>query len=90
MKLDSRKLLFKDEKVRAAWLGKSHQTSGGVWMRVGKRGSGLESVSYSQALEVAICYGWIDNQKRVENQRTWLQKFLLCSENSRKSIARKR
>ena len=61
------KLLFKDEKAWAAWLEKNHQSSVGVWMRVAKKGSGLESVSYPEALEVAICYGWIDGQKRPEN-----------------------
>jgi len=68
--------LFKDEKVWAAWLEKNHQTSAGVWMRVAKKRSGLDSVSYPEALEVAICYGWIDGQKRPENERTWLQRFL--------------
>ena len=76
------KLLFKDEKAWAAWLQKNHQTSTGVWMRVAKKDSGLESVSYPEALEVAICYGWIDGQKRPENERTWLQKFLPRSEKS--------
>jgi uncharacterized protein YdeI (YjbR/CyaY-like superfamily) len=76
------KLLFKDEKAWAAWLEKNHQTSAGVWMKVAKKASGVESVSYPEALEVAICYGWIDGQKRPENERTWLQKFLPRAEKS--------
>src|SRR5215472_4530021 len=75
-------LLFKDEKSWAVWLEKHDHSSAGVWMRVAKKGSGLESVSYPEALEVAICYGWIDGQKQTENERTWLQKFLPRSEKS--------
>ena len=41
-----------------------------------KKGSGLQSVSYKDALEVALCYGWIDGQKKPENAQTWLQRFL--------------
>ena len=76
------KLLFKDEKTWAAWLENNHQTSAGIWLKLAKKGSGLESVSYPEALAVAICYGWIDGQKRPENERTWLQKFLPRSERS--------
>jgi uncharacterized protein YdeI (YjbR/CyaY-like superfamily) len=45
-------------------------------LRLAKKGSGLRSVSYSEALEVALCYGWIDGQKRGESQQAWLQRFL--------------
>ncbi|HSS98580.1 MAG TPA: YdeI/OmpD-associated family protein, partial [Terriglobales bacterium] len=47
----------------------------GLWLRVAKKDSGLRSVNYKEALEVALCYGWIDGQKRPENEQTWLQKF---------------
>ena len=45
-------------------------------MRFAKKDSGLRSVTYKQALECAICYGWIDGQKRSESETTWLQKFV--------------
>ena len=69
------KLLFKDEKAWAAWLEKNHQTSAGVWMKVAKKASGVESVSYPEALEVAICYGWIDGQVRRRDEGSYLQRF---------------
>jgi uncharacterized protein YdeI (YjbR/CyaY-like superfamily) len=47
-----------------------------LWLRLAKKGSGLKSVSYSEALEIALCYGWIDGQKKVESEQAWLQRFL--------------
>jgi len=68
--------LFKSEQDWAAWLEKNHGKSIGLWLRIAKKDSGLQSVSYKEALEAAICYGWIDGQKRPESDRAWLQKFL--------------
>ena len=45
-------------------------------MRLAKKESSLQSLTYGEALEVAICYGWIDGQKRGESQQAWLQRFL--------------
>jgi uncharacterized protein YdeI (YjbR/CyaY-like superfamily) len=75
--------LFKSKQDWAAWLEKNHRKSTGLWLRLAKKDSGLRSVSYKEALEVALCYGWIDGQKRPENEQTWLQRFL---PRSRKSI----
>jgi uncharacterized protein YdeI (YjbR/CyaY-like superfamily) len=47
-----------------------------------KKGSGLRSVTYGEALEIALCYGWIDGQKRGESEQTWLQRFLPRTEKS--------
>lgn len=47
----------------------------GAWLRIAKRDSGLTSVSYDEALEVALCHGWIDGQKAGGDARTWLQRF---------------
>ena len=44
-------------------------------MRLAKKNSGLRSVTYAEALEIALCYGWIDGHKRPEDEQTWLQKF---------------
>jgi uncharacterized protein YdeI (YjbR/CyaY-like superfamily) len=58
------------------WLDKNHAKSSGVWLRLAKKDSGLESVSRNEALDVALCYGWIDGQvKKDGDERTWLQKF---------------
>jgi len=59
-----------------AWLAGNHRSSQGVWLRLGKKGSGLRSVTYAEALEAALCYGWIDGQKLSESDQAWLQKFL--------------
>src|SRR5678815_5757552 len=49
--------------------------SAGVWMQIAKKASGLSSATYQEALDVALCYGWIDGQKRPFDERTWLQRF---------------
>ena len=67
--------LFKSKEDWAAWLGKHHRKSNGLWLRLAKKGSPFESVSYKEALEVALCYGWIDGQKRPESDQAWLQRF---------------
>jgi uncharacterized protein YdeI (YjbR/CyaY-like superfamily) len=57
------------------WLTRHHRTSTGVWLRIAKRDSGRASVTYAEALDTALCFGWIDGQKRPGDARTWLQKF---------------
>src|ERR1700758_3866552 len=68
--------LFAAQKDWAAWLAKNHRTSKGLWLRLAKRDSGMRSVTYHEALEIALCYGWIDGQKRGESEQAWLQRFL--------------
>jgi uncharacterized protein YdeI (YjbR/CyaY-like superfamily) len=58
-----------------AWLEEHHTTWDGLWLKIAKQGSGLETVSYAQALEVALCYGWIDGQKASFDDHYWLQRF---------------
>ncbi len=67
--------LFQSANEWADWLENSHQTSTGLWLRLAKKGSSLQSITYKDALEVALCYGWIDGQKRPESDSTWLQRF---------------
>ena len=57
------------------WLSRWHERSSGVWLALAKRGSGLVTVSHSDALDVALCFGWIDGQKRALDDRLWLQRF---------------
>ena len=68
-------LLFRRQKDWETWLDANHATSSGVWLRLAKKGSAIESVSYGEALEVALCYGWIDAQKKGESEQAWLQRF---------------
>lgn len=58
-----------------AWVEKDGADSDGVWLKIAKKGSGVESVSYAEALEVALCFGWIDSQKRGFDERHFLQRF---------------
>jgi len=67
--------LFKSKEDWDSWLDKNHRKSSGLWLRLAKKDSGLKSITYKEALEVALCHGWIDGQKRPENEQTWLQKF---------------
>jgi uncharacterized protein YdeI (YjbR/CyaY-like superfamily) len=73
---DSEIMLFPSKQDWTAWLHKNHRKSAGLWLRIAKKGSGLESVSYREALEIALCYGWIDGQKRPESEEAWLQRFV--------------
>jgi uncharacterized protein YdeI (YjbR/CyaY-like superfamily) len=57
------------------WLDKHHASSDGLWLKVAKKGSGIETVSYTEALDVALCYGWIDGQKGRFDDDYWLQRF---------------
>lgn len=58
-----------------AWLEHNHAAARGVWLRFAKKASALTSVTYEQAVEVALCYGWIDGQSRGLDADSWLQKF---------------
>ncbi|MGB8583181.1 MAG: YdeI/OmpD-associated family protein [Candidatus Sulfotelmatobacter sp.] len=67
---------FSSQRQWEAWLETNHRKSDGVWLRLAKKGSALSSVSYSEALESALCYGWIDGQKRPDSEQAWLQRFV--------------
>ena len=67
---------FTSQAAWAAWLEKNHRQSEGLWLRLAKKESGVRSVSYAEALEIALCYGWIDGQKRGESDEAWLQRFV--------------
>ena len=58
-----------------SWLAKNHPESNGVWLKIAKKGKGVTSVNYAEALDVAICYGWIDGQKQKFDDQFFLQKF---------------
>ena len=67
--------LFKTPAAWEEWLERNHAKSVGVWMQIAKKGSGLRSATYQEALDVALCFGWIDGQKQPYDERTWLQRF---------------
>jgi uncharacterized protein YdeI (YjbR/CyaY-like superfamily) len=68
-------LPFVNKKKWADWLNKQHDKSAGVWLKIAKKDTGIASVSYEEALDVALCYGWIDGQKKAFDDQYWLQKF---------------
>jgi len=67
--------LFKSAKVFEAWLKKNHATSEGLWLKIAKRGSNEPSVTYPEAVEIALCWGWIDGQKKSLDDQHYLQRF---------------
>ena len=68
-------LPFASKKKWTDWLAKQHDKSPGVWLKIAKRDSGIASVTYDEAVESALCYGWIDGQKKGFDDKYWLQKF---------------
>ena len=72
---DQPTLEFASQDAWEAWLAEHHDTSPGAWLKIAKAGSDHTTVSYAEALEVALCYGWIDGQKRPLDDQFWLQRF---------------
>ncbi|MGE5453194.1 MAG: YdeI/OmpD-associated family protein [Acidobacteriota bacterium] len=58
-----------------AWLQMHGEVSAGIWLRLAKKSSGQATLTYAQALESALCFGWIDGQKKAESDQFWLQRF---------------
>jgi uncharacterized protein YdeI (YjbR/CyaY-like superfamily) len=57
------------------WLARNHTTSDGIWLRLFKKTSGVASVTYDEALDEALCHGWIDGQLKSYDAQSWLRKF---------------
>jgi uncharacterized protein YdeI (YjbR/CyaY-like superfamily) len=72
---DELNLAFQAQKDWRRWLAKNHSTSNGIWLRFFKKGSGVKSVNYAEALDEALCYGWIDGQLKKYDETSYLQKF---------------
>src|SRR6478609_2704684 len=58
-----------------AWLEENHAPSEGFWLKIAKKDSGEPSITYTEALELALCFGWIDSQKRGLDEKFFLQRF---------------
>ena len=69
-------LPFKTQKAWATWLERNHAKSPGIWMRFMKKATGEKTITYDEALEVALCYGWIDGQGKSEGERSHIQKWV--------------
>jgi uncharacterized protein YdeI (YjbR/CyaY-like superfamily) len=68
-------LLFADRAAFRRWLSEHHDSQPGLWLRIAKAASPLVSVTYAEALDVALCFGWIDGQKKSYDADSFLQKF---------------
>jgi uncharacterized protein YdeI (YjbR/CyaY-like superfamily) len=68
-----------------AWLKEHHTDTKGLWLKIAKKETGIPSVDYAEALESALCYGWIDGQKASCDDKYWLQKFTMRNPKSMRS-----
>ncbi len=68
-------LSFESKKKFADWLTKEHDKSAGVWVKLAKKGTGIPSVTITEALDVVLCYGWIDGQRASFDEKYYLQKY---------------
>ncbi|MGV9556285.1 YdeI/OmpD-associated family protein [Streptomyces sp. NPDC003522] len=68
-------LAFASAEAFEAWLGENHAASPGIWLKLRKKGPGIVALDYAQALDVALCHGWIDGQKAKFDDQWWLQRF---------------
>ncbi len=66
---------FKTKHDWNAWLGKYHREHDGIWIQFFKKDSGVRSVSYAEAVDEALCFGWIDSQTKKHDDQSWIQKF---------------
>lgn len=75
MSLDMKTIPFESSRAFRGWLSKNHDKSPGIWLRIFKKEAGARSISYAEALDQALCFGWIDGQKKPYDSESWLQKF---------------
>jgi uncharacterized protein YdeI (YjbR/CyaY-like superfamily) len=68
-------LRFRSVRTFETWLRKNHCASEGVWLEIAKAGAPDTTIGYDEAVEVALCYGWIDGQKKAQDAMSWLQRF---------------
>ena len=85
---------FKTPTEWRSWLKKHHSKPEGVWLRLFKKASGVKSITYAEALDEALCFGWIDGQGKTYDTNSWLQKFTprrsrsIWSKRNREHVAR--
>ena len=68
-------LAFKSADYFRVWLTRHHNTCDGIWLRIFKKDSGKRTVTYAQALDQALCFGWIDGLKKSHDELSWIQRF---------------
>jgi uncharacterized protein YdeI (YjbR/CyaY-like superfamily) len=68
-------IAFASQAEWEAWLAAQPATSRGLWLKIAKKDAGVDTVSYAEALESALCYGWIDGQRAAHDERFFLTRF---------------
>lgn len=68
-------LTFETQAEWESWLELNERVATGVWLRLAKKAAAQRTISYAEAIESALCYGWIDGQKQTESEQYWLQRF---------------
>ena len=68
-------IAFESQAVWESWLAENHDDQAGVWVKMAKKASGIPSVTHPEALDVALCYGWIDGQRDRFDDQWFIQKF---------------
>jgi len=66
---------FRTQQAWRAWLRKNHARSSGLWIKFFKKASGVQSITYAEALDEALCWGWIDGRANPLDERAWLQRY---------------
>ena len=66
---------FRSARAFRAWLEKHHAQANGLLLRIYKNNAGIATITYAEALDQALCFGWIDGQKLPLDEKSWLQKF---------------
>ncbi|MBL7493941.1 YdeI/OmpD-associated family protein [Frankia sp. AgB1.9] len=83
MAADLETVAFESTEAFEVWLGERHATSPGIWLKLRKKSPGVSALNYAQAVEVALCFGWIDGQKDKLDDEWWLQRFTPRKQGSR-------
>lgn len=74
-KVEAPVLAFKTPKAWNKWLAKNHADPTGIWLRFFKKASAEKSITYLEALQEGLCYGWIDGQTNKYDEKSWIQRF---------------
>ncbi|KAL2259001.1 hypothetical protein VTK26DRAFT_7460 [Humicola hyalothermophila] len=74
--------LFESAAAWERWLEANHADATGIWLKISKQGSGIASVTYDEALDAALCFGWIDGQRKSHDDKHFLQRFTPRRKNS--------
>jgi uncharacterized protein YdeI (YjbR/CyaY-like superfamily) len=72
---DAEVIVCADAAQWESWLAAHHEQPGGVWLKIAKQGSGKGSITIREALDIALCYGWIDSQRTAYDAAYYLQRY---------------